>query len=137
MRGASDLHQVAHHCDVSRCKYESTQNGLHRYDADHDTRPVSFFSLPAGDRTALIPVSGFDFTIGGSFMENEIEKRAAQLRHRKEEAEARDRVKERKQRTRRLIIEGALLESCCPEVKTMCITDIETYLKKRVAAENT
>ena len=70
-------------------------------------------------------------------MENEIEKRAAQLRHRKEEAEARDRVKERKQRTRRLIIEGALLESCCHKVKTMCITDIETYLKKRVAAEDT
>ena len=70
-------------------------------------------------------------------MENEIEKRAAQLRHRQEETEARERVKERKQRTRRLIIEGTLLESCCLEVKTMCITDIETYLKKRVAAENT
>lgn len=137
MRNASDPHQVVHHCGASRCKYESAQNGLHCYDADHDTKPVSFFVLPAGDRTTLIPVSGFDFTIGGSFMENEIEKRAAQLRHRQEEAEARDRVKERKQRTRRLIIEGALLESCCPEVKTMCITDIETYLKKRVAAEDT
>ena len=37
----------------------------------------------------------------------ENEKRLTQAKHRLEEAQARDRVKERKQRTRRLIQEGA------------------------------
>ena len=40
----------------------------------------------------------------------ENEKKLIQARHRLEEAAARDRVKERKARTRRLIQEGAILE---------------------------
>ena len=41
------------------------------------------------------------------------EKKLLQAKHRLEEAQARDRVKERKARTRRLIQEGAVLERCC------------------------
>ena len=40
----------------------------------------------------------------------EDEKKLLQAKHRLEEAEARDRVRERKARTRRLIQEGAILE---------------------------
>ena len=38
------------------------------------------------------------------------EKKLLQAKHRLEEAQARDRVKERKDRTRRLIQEGAIME---------------------------
>ena len=41
------------------------------------------------------------------------EKKLLQAQHRLEEAQARDRVRERKARTRRLIQEGAILEKCC------------------------
>ncbi len=40
----------------------------------------------------------------------EEEKKLEQAKHRLEEAQARDRVRERKARTRRLITEGAILE---------------------------
>lgn len=42
------------------------------------------------------------------------EKKLLQAQHRLEEAQARDRVKERKARTRRLIQEGAILEKVLP-----------------------
>ena len=42
------------------------------------------------------------------------EKELLQAKHRLEEAQARDRVKERKARTRRLIQEGAILEKVFP-----------------------
>ncbi len=44
----------------------------------------------------------------------EEEKKLMQAKHRLEEARARDRVKERKERTRRLIQEGAILEKVFP-----------------------
>ena len=44
----------------------------------------------------------------------EEEKKLLQAKHRLEEAQARDRVKERKERTRRLIQEGAILEKVFP-----------------------
>ena len=44
----------------------------------------------------------------------ENEKKLLQAKHRLEEAEMRDRQKERKSRTRRLIQEGAILEKVCP-----------------------
>ena len=44
----------------------------------------------------------------------ENEKKLLQAKHRMEEAQARDRVKERKARTRRLIQEGAILEKVYP-----------------------
>lgn len=42
------------------------------------------------------------------------EKKLLQAKHRLEEARMRDRVKERKERTRRLIQEGAILEKVFP-----------------------
>ncbi len=48
----------------------------------------------------------------------EAEKKLLQAQHRLEETQARDRVKERKARTRRLIQEGAVLEKVLPEVRT-------------------
>lgn len=43
-----------------------------------------------------------------------MEKEIVQTKHRAESAEARNRVKERKARTRRLIQEGAILEKVFP-----------------------
>ena len=58
----------------------------------------------------------------------ENEKRLLQAKHRLEEAQARDRVKERKARTRRLIQEGAILEKALPQTVGMDLNDLETYL---------
>ena len=58
----------------------------------------------------------------------ENEKKLLQAKHRLEEAQARDRVKERKARTRRLIQEGAILEKALPQTVGMDLNDLETYL---------
>ena len=58
----------------------------------------------------------------------EAEKKLLQAQHRLEEAQARNRVKERKVRTRRLIQEGAILEKVLPEVRTMELSALEDYL---------
>ena len=58
----------------------------------------------------------------------EIEKEMLQLKHRLEEAQARDRVKERKARTRRLIQEGAILEKALPLVQRMTLEQLEEFL---------
>lgn len=47
------------------------------------------------------------------------EKALLQAKHRQEEAEARNRRKERNTRTHRLIQEGAILESVAPHVREM------------------
>ena len=47
------------------------------------------------------------------------EKALLQAKHRQEEAEARNRTKERNTRTRRLIQEGAILESVAPHIREM------------------
>ncbi len=60
----------------------------------------------------------------------EAEKKLLQAQHRLEEAQARDRVKERKARTRRLIQEGAILEKVLPEVRTMELPALEGYLSR-------
>lgn len=49
----------------------------------------------------------------------EDEKKLLQAKHRLEEAEARNRVRERKARTRRLIQEGAVLEKVFPQIVTV------------------
>ena len=59
------------------------------------------------------------------------EKKLVQAKHRMEEAQARDRVKERKARTRRLIQEGAILEKAMPEVRVMELSDLENYLLQK------
>ena len=49
-----------------------------------------------------------------------------------EEAQARDRVKERKARTRRLIQEGAILEKAFPAAAAMELTELENELERRL-----
>lgn len=63
--------------------------------------------------------------------QTEIRKELLQARHRAEEAQARNRVKERNARTRRLIQEGAVLESIFPEFQTMEPSQIRQELLNR------
>ena len=58
----------------------------------------------------------------------ENEKKLLQAKHRLEEAEIRDRQKERKARTRRLIQEGAILEKVYPAATDMDLTKLEDFL---------
>ena len=66
----------------------------------------------------------------------EAEKKLLQAQHRLEEAQARNRVKERKVRTRRLIQEGAILEKVLPEVRTMELSALEDYLLQQLPQHN-
>ena len=59
-------------------------------------------------------------------------KKLLQAQQRLEEAQARDRVKERKKRTRRLIQEGAVLEKVLPEMRTMELSALEVYLVQKL-----
>lgn len=63
--------------------------------------------------------------------QTEIRKELLQARHRAEEAQARNRVKERNAWTRRLIQEGAVLESIFPEFQTMEPSQIRQELLNR------
>ena len=60
------------------------------------------------------------------------EKEIIQAKHRLEEAQARNRVKERKARTHRLIQEGAVLEKAIPQVRQMSLEQLEGYLCKLI-----
>ena len=62
----------------------------------------------------------------------ENEKKLLQAQHRLEEAQARDRVKERKARTRRLIQEGAILENVFPTAVEMDLTELERELERKL-----
>ena len=62
----------------------------------------------------------------------EDEKKLIQAKHRLEQAENRNRKKERTERNHRLIVEGAILEKLLPEIKTMQFTDIEEFLLKKL-----
>jgi len=68
------------------------------------------------------------FDTKGEFFMTENEKKLLQAKHRMEEAQARDRVKERKVRTRRLIQEGAILEKVYPAAATMELEKLEDFL---------
>ena len=59
---------------------------------------------------------------------SENEKKILQAKHRLEETEARDRVKERKAQTLRLIQEGAILEKAFPQSTEMALEQLEDYL---------
>ncbi len=61
----------------------------------------------------------------------DLEKKIIQAKHRLKEAEARDRVKERKTRTRRLIQEGAVLEKVLPQVSNIEIENLECFLRNK------
>ena len=60
------------------------------------------------------------------------EKKLIQAQHRLEAAQARERDRERRQRTHRLIQIGAILEKLFPEFRTMELDDIESELKRRL-----
>ena len=62
----------------------------------------------------------------------EQDKKLLQAKHRMEEAEARNRKKERSARTRRLIQEGAILESVFPQVQHMELETLKAILKQRL-----
>lgn len=65
----------------------------------------------------------------------EDEKKLLQAQHRMEAIKVRNRQKERKARTRRLIQMGAVLESVFPEVQTMELDDVKMMLKRRLNTE--
>lgn len=67
----------------------------------------------------------------------EQEKKLLQAKHRMEEAEARNRKKERNLRTRRLIQEGAILESVFPRAQHMELDALKIVLEQRLGEENT
>ncbi len=58
----------------------------------------------------------------------ENEKKLIQERHRLEQAQNRNREKERKARTRRLIQEGAILEKVIPNIIAIELDNLEDYL---------
>lgn len=63
----------------------------------------------------------------------EDEKKLLQAKHRLEEAEARNRVRERKARTRRLIQEGAILEKVLPQIANVNLENLENFLHSRLS----
>ena len=67
----------------------------------------------------------------------EDEKKLLQAKHRQEAVEARNRQKERKQRTRRLIQQGAILENVFPEAQIMDLVNLKMELERRLSAEVT
>lgn len=62
----------------------------------------------------------------------ENEKKLLQAKHRLEEAQARNRVQERKARTQGLIQEGAILEKILPDVKSVEIEQLEDFLHSKI-----
>jgi hypothetical protein len=56
------------------------------------------------------------------------QKKLIQAQHRLEEAQMRDRVKEHKARTRRLIQEGAILEKVFPQLVGLDLSELEERL---------
>lgn len=64
----------------------------------------------------------------------EDEKKLIQARHRLEAVQARNRQKERKARTRRLIQEGAILESVWPEIFNAYIVRHVMYIRRKLFA---
>ena len=65
------------------------------------------------------------------------QKKLLQAKHRMEEAEARNRKKERSIRTRRLIQEGAILESVFPQAQHMDLEALKAILEKRLGTKET
>ena len=66
----------------------------------------------------------------------EQEKKLQQAKHRMEAVEARNRKKERSARTRRLIQEGAILESVFPQAQHMELEALKAILEKQLGTEN-
>ena len=58
----------------------------------------------------------------------ETENKLLQAKHRLEEAQARDRANERKTRTRRLILVGAIWYKALPQTTRMTLEQLEEFL---------
>lgn len=71
----------------------------------------------------------------GGFILTDTEKELLQAKHRLEEAQARDRVKERKARTHRLIQIGAIFVKACPELAYMDLKELEKRLCEAMEKE--
>ena len=61
----------------------------------------------------------------------EEERKLIQAKHRLEETQMRDRAKERKARTRRLIQEGALVEKYYPDAAKMSLEELSEILREK------
>ena len=66
----------------------------------------------------------------------ETDKQLRQAKHRMEEAQARNRKKERSARTRRLIQEGAILESVFPDAEFMELEELQAFLDRELSNKN-
>ena len=66
----------------------------------------------------------------------ETDKKLRQAKHRVEEAQARNRKKERSARTRRLIQEGAILESVFPDAEFMELEELQAFLDRELSDKN-
>lgn len=69
-----------------------------------------------------------NFILKGLIFMTDNEKRLLQEKHRLEQAQNRNREKERKARTRRLIQEGAILEKVVPNITAIDLDNLENYL---------
>ena len=65
-------------------------------------------------------------------MKEKNEKELLQAQHRVEEAQQRNRSKERSKRTQRLIVTGAILESVLPQAKNMTPEALKAELKMKL-----
>lgn len=81
---------------------------------------------------AALILTGETFNIKGENGLIEDEKKLLQARHRLEEAQVRNRTKERKARTRRLIQEGAIIEKVFPAAAKMDLAALEDMLYERL-----
>ena len=61
------------------------------------------------------------------------EKEILQVKHRQEEWEAREKLKARKARTRRLIQEGAILEKAFPVAQNMELEELQEVLTEKLS----
>ena len=66
----------------------------------------------------------------------ETDKQLRQAKHRVEVAQARNRKKERSARTRRLIQEGAILESVFPDAEFMELEELQAFLERELSNKN-
>ena len=66
----------------------------------------------------------------------ETDKQLRQAKHRMEEAQARNRKKECSARTRRLIQEGAILESVFTDAEFMELEELQAFLDRELSDKN-
>ena len=81
--------------------------------------------------TVLFMQFTFEYTVlyrKGLVKMTENEKKLIQAKHRLEQAQNRNRVKEHKAQTRRLIQEGAILEKVVPNITAIELDNLEDYL---------